>query len=62
VQYNRPLNLTGMSQKERKAYSLWLLSEEQNLRRARNPTRKEEALKYHNALNRLCNNLLKQKD
>jgi hypothetical protein len=62
MHYSTPLNLTGMNRKERKAYLDWLRAEEDNIRRARNPTRQREAAIYHNKLNTLCNLLLSKKD
>lgn len=49
-----PLNLSGMSQRERKAYQMWINGEEQSLRRINSGRITPEAVRFYNRLDTLC--------
>ena len=52
-----PLNLSGMSKDERRAYQTWISAEEENIRRVKYGRVTAESAKYHDKLNRLCNTI-----
>jgi len=52
-----PLNLTGMSKAERKAYQTWITAEEDQIRRVKYGRITPEVVKYHDRLDKLCKTL-----